>query len=115
MNFKMGSLHLYYTSMIIYMIDAIPLILYTLVIKPIANLYHEPISTMVSPVFGNYGFYLDSLFFISLALTTVSLMFFVLAWNSAIKSGKTLSAGTKFLPVVLFIFAYSLLGVSGLA
>jgi hypothetical protein len=97
------------------MIDAIPLILYTLVIKPIANLYHEPISTMVSPVFGNYGFYLDSLFFISLILTTVSLIFFVLAWSGAIKSGKTLSIGTKLLPIIIFVFSYLLLGVSGLA
>lgn len=115
MNLKMSPLNMYYTSMIIYMIDAIPLILYTLVIKPIANLYHEPIGTMVSPVFGNYGFYLDSLFFISLILTTLSLVFFILAWNDALRSGRTLSMGTRLLPVVLFIFSYTLLGVSGLA
>ena len=40
MNLKMSPLNMYYTSMIIYMVDAIPLILYTLVIKPIANMYH---------------------------------------------------------------------------
>ena len=43
----MSPLMSYYASMIIYMVAAVPLILYGLVIKPIANLYNEPISGMV--------------------------------------------------------------------
>lgn len=101
--------------MIVYMVGAVPLILYGLVIKPIANLYHEPIATMVSPVFGNYGNYLNSLFFISLALVSLSLLFFILSWYSASKKGKNLSPATKLLPIILFAFGYILLGVSGLA
>ena len=111
----MSPLSSYYTSMIVYMAAAVPLILYGLVIKPIANLYNEPITGMVSPVFGNYGNYLNGLFFTSTVLVTLSLVFFILSWYGASKSGKNLSIATKALPLVLFAFAYILLGVSGLA
>ncbi|MHB8359267.1 MAG: hypothetical protein ACYDCP_07195 [Thermoplasmataceae archaeon] len=115
MKLKMSPLGLYYTSMIIFMVDAVPLILYTLIIKPIANLYNEHVTDMVSPVFGNYAVFLDSLFVISMVLTSVSLVFFLLAWTGASKAGKKLSIPTRVLPLILFIFSYSLLGVSGLA
>jgi len=112
---KINPLMSYYTSMIIYMVAAVPLILYGLVIKPIANLYNEPISSMVSPVFGNYANYLNGLFVISAVLVTLSLAFFILSWYGTYRAGKSFSAGTKALPVILFAFAYILLGVSGLA
>ena len=72
MKLKMSPLGLYYTSMIIFMVDAVPLILYTLIIKPTANLYNEHVTDMVSPVFGNYAVFLDSLFVISMVLTSVT-------------------------------------------
>ncbi len=111
----MSPLMSYYTSMIIYMVAAVPLILYGLVIKPIANLYNEPISGMVSPVFGNYANYLNGLFVISAVLVTLSLAFFIFSWYEASRTGKSFSVATKALPVILFAFAYILLGVSGLA
>jgi len=101
--------------MIVYMVAAVPLILYGLVVKPIANLYNEPLSTMVSPVFGNYANYLNGLFFISVALVSLSLFFFIVSWYGASRAGKSFSTATKALPIILFAFAYILLGVSGLA
>ena len=111
----MSPLMSYYASMIIYMVAAVPLILYGLVIKPIANLYNEPVSTMVSPVFGNYANYLNGLFTISAVLVTLSLAFFIFSWYGISRAGKSFSVATKALPVILFAFAYILLGVSGLA
>ncbi len=111
----MSPLMSYYASMIIYMVAAVPLILYGLVIKPIANLYNEPVSTMVSPVFGNYANYLNGLFTISAVLVTLSLAFFIFSWYGTSRTGKSFSVATKALPVILFAFAYILLGVSGLA
>lgn len=108
------SLNIYYASMIIYMIGGVPLVLYTLIIRPIAKLYNEPISTMVSPVFGNYGLYLRDLFLISLAFVTVSLALYLLSIYRTRHGKKNLSTMTWFLPLVLYVFGYALLGVSGI-
>ena len=108
------SLNLYYSSMIVYMIGGVPLILYTLIIRPIANLYKEPISSMVSPVFGNYGSYLFALFLISLIFVTVSLLLFLVSVYRVKSHRQRISNATLALPIALYIFGYALLGVSGL-
>lgn len=107
------ALNLYYVSMIIYMIGGIPLILYTLIIRPIAELYHEPISTMVSPVFGSWSLFLRDLFIISTVFVTVSLLFYLSSVYRAKHSSRGISTATLVLPIVLYVFGYVLLGVSG--
>ncbi|MCL4335351.1 MAG: hypothetical protein M1402_04565 [Candidatus Thermoplasmatota archaeon] len=110
---KFGALQKYYTSMIIYMIGSIPLILYGLIIKPIADLYHENPSVMVSPVFGNYYDYLNDLFYASIIIVTVSLFFMLYSFMDARKAGKKIATRTWMFPLLLYIFAYVLLGVVG--
>lgn len=107
------SLNMYYASMVIYMIGGIPLILYTLIIRPIAGLYHEPISTMVSPVFGNYSIYLRNLFIISTVMVTASLLLYLFALYRTKHGNRKISTLTMLFPVVLYVFGYALLGVSG--
>ena len=108
------SLNLYYASMIIYMIGGIPLILYTLIIRPIAVLYNEPISSMVSPVFGNYGIYLRNLFIVSIVIVTISLVLFLISVYRAKHGNRKISTFTIVFPIILYIFGYALLGVSGI-
>ena len=107
-------LALFYTSMIIYIAGSIPLVLYTLVIYPIVKLYNEPISSMVSPVFGNYYNFLLSLFVVSLVFMLASVAFFLLSLltkgRSGIRGGLRLR--TVLLPVLLYVFAFALIGVS---
>lgn len=107
------SLNLYYASMIIYMIGGIPLVLYTLIIRPIAELYDEPISSMVSPVFGAYGPYLRNLFIISLVFVTVSLVLYLASVYGTRHRNGRISNITLILPIALYVFGYALLGVSG--
>ncbi|BAB59521.1 TVG0368053 [Thermoplasma volcanium GSS1] len=107
------SLKLYYASMIVYIFGSITLILYTLIIKPIALMYHEPINQMVSPVFGNYARYLFSLELFTMIIMVVSLILFLLSiYHNHIRNGK-ISKPTIITPVLLFAFAFVLLGVSG--
>ena len=106
------SLKMYYASMITYMIGGIPLVLYSLIIRPIALLYHEPISSMVSPVFGNYGLYLRDLFIISLAFVTTSLILYLISVYTTRRSSGRISTVTIVLPIALYVFGYVLLGVS---
>ncbi|MCL4330925.1 MAG: hypothetical protein M1304_01475 [Candidatus Thermoplasmatota archaeon] len=108
------ALGLYYGSMIVYMIGSIPLILYTLIVRPIANMYHEPISQMVSPIFGNYGAYLRDLFIISLVFVTVSVVLYLISVQRTSWGRKGISLPTIIMPVILFAFAYILLGVAGI-
>lgn len=108
------SLNLYYSSMIVYMIGGIPLILYTLIIRPIASLYHEPIASMISPVFGNYSLYLLGLFTVSLIFVTTSLLLFLISLYRTRKHKNKISTITIALPIALYVFGYALLGVSGL-
>ncbi len=108
------SLNMYYASMIVYMIGGIPLILYTLIIRPIAELYNEPISSMVSPVFGNYSIYLRNLFIVSIVIVTISLVLYLAAVYRAKHGKKKISTFTVIFPIVLYIFGYALLGVSGI-
>ena len=107
-------LALFYTSMIIYIAGSIPMVLYTLVIYPIVRMYHEPISSMVSPVFGNYYEFLLALFIVSLVFMLVSLIFFLV--SLLMKNGKGVRAGlrirTILLPLLLYVFAFALIGVS---
>lgn len=108
------SLNLYYASMIIYLIGGVPLVLYTLIIRPIANLYNEPISSMMSPVFGNYAIYLRNLFIVSIVFVTASLLLYAISIERTRKAHKSLSRITVALPLILYIFGYVLLGVSGI-
>ncbi len=108
------SLWLYYASMIVYMIGGIPLVLYTLIIRPIADMYNEPVSDMTSPVFGNYSLFLRNLFIVSTIFVTFSLLLFVVSVYRTKHDGRRISGMTVFLPIALYIFGYSLLGVSGI-
>ncbi|MEM0157858.1 MAG: hypothetical protein QXN26_07370 [Thermoplasmataceae archaeon] len=108
------SLSLYYGSMIVYMIGSIPLVLYTLIVRPIANMYHEPVSQMVSPIFGNYAAYLRDLFIISLVFVTLSAVLYLASVQRTSWGRKGISSVTIILPVILYAFAYILLGVSGI-
>lgn len=108
------ALNLYYGSMIVYMIGSVPLILYTLIVMPIAKMYHEPIAHMVSPIFGNYADYLRDLFLISLIFVTVSLLLYLLSVQRTSWGKNGISRRTLVLPVILFAFAYLLLAVSGI-
>ncbi len=107
-------LALFYTSMIIYIAGSIPMILYTLIIYPIVRMYNEPISSMVSPVFGNYYDFLLALFITSLVFMVASLIFFM--GSILMKNGKEVRAGLRFrtilLPLLLYVFAFALIGVS---
>ena len=85
------SLNLYYASMIIYILGGVPLILYTLVLRPVANLYHEDITTMTSPVFGPYGPFLRDVSIISLIFVTLSAIFYFISVYRAKVHGKKLS------------------------
>ncbi|MCL4452219.1 MAG: hypothetical protein M1327_06315 [Candidatus Thermoplasmatota archaeon] len=107
-------LALFYTSMIIYIAGSIPLVLYTLVIYPIVKLYNEPVSSMVSPVFGNYYNFLLSLFVVSLVFMLASVAFFLLSLFTNGSSGvrSRLRLRTVLLPVLLYVFAFVLIGVS---
>lgn len=107
------SLNLYYASMVVYMVGGIPLILYTLIIRPIAQLYHEPISTMVSPVFGNYGIFLRNLFIISVVAVTISLVLYLVSVYRTKHGNRKISTFTVIFPLILYVFGYVLLGVSG--
>ncbi len=100
--------------MVVYMIGGVPLVLYALIIRPIANLYREPVGIMVSPLFGNYGHYLQDLFVISTVFITVSLSLYLVSVYRARHSSKGISLATLTLPIALYIFGYVLLGVSGL-
>jgi hypothetical protein len=108
------ALHLYYASMIVYMLASIFFILYGLVIRPVSVLYHENVKQMVSPVFGNFYVFMLSLVIISLTLTAISLALFLASIAIARKARSHLSAGTLIFPVLLYVFAFALLGVSGI-
>ncbi len=107
------SLMLYYVSMFVYIFGSITLILYTLIIKPISIMYHEPVNQMVSPIFGNYAKYLASLEIFSLIVITVSFVLFGLSMYLTYSRKKKVSMPTIIFPAALFIFAYVMLGVSG--
>ncbi|MBX8632150.1 MAG: hypothetical protein KIY12_09210 [Thermoplasmata archaeon] len=108
------ALHLYYASMIVYMLASIFFILYGLVIRPVSLLYHEDVRQMVSPVFGNFYMFMLSLVIISVTLTVISLALFLASVAVARKTQSRLSAGTLIFPVLLYLFAFTLLGVSGI-
>ncbi|MEM3852550.1 MAG: hypothetical protein QXP70_06070, partial [Methanomassiliicoccales archaeon] len=111
---KRRALYLYYASMIVYMISSIFFILYALVIRPVALLYHENVRQMVSPVFGNFYVFMLSLLIISYVLVSVSLVLFLLSMLTARRNRSRLSAMTIIFPIILYVVAYSLLGVSGI-
>ncbi|KAA8922927.1 MAG: hypothetical protein F6Q11_02640 [Thermoplasma sp.] len=99
--------------MMIYIFGSITLILYTLIIKPIALMYHEPISQMTSPVFGNYGRYLFSLEAFTLIVMIASLVLYGISmYHNHTRNGKV-SMRTIIAPLILYVFAFALLGVSG--
>ena len=76
--------------------------------------FHHPISQMVSPIFGNYGAYLRDLFIISLVFVTVSVVLYLISVQRTSWGRKGISLPTIIMPVVLFAFAYILLGVAGI-
>ena len=69
---------------------------------------------MVSPIFGNYGAYLRDLFIISLVFVTVSVVLYLISVQRTSWGRKGISLPTIIMPVVLFAFAYILLGVAGI-
>ncbi|MCY0852177.1 MAG: hypothetical protein OWQ34_05510 [Thermoplasma acidophilum] len=107
------SLKLYYSSMMVYIFGSITLVLYTLIIKPIAIMYHEQISQMTSPVFGNYGRYLFSLELFTLIIMIASLVLYAISiYHNHSRRGR-ISMKTLVTPILLYVFAFVLLGVSG--
>ena len=107
------SLKLYYSSMMVYIFGSITLILYALIINPMAVMYHEPISQMTSPVFGSYGRYLFSLELFTIIVMVASLILYAISiYHNYSRNGK-ISMRTVITPLILYAFAFVLLGVSG--
>ncbi len=107
------ALNIYYASIILYLFGSVPFVLYAVVIKPLSVSYHEDTYKMISPVFGNFGVYINSLEIIELVLITVSLALFIIAIFTARSGGKKLSKLTIIFPVILYIFAYAATALAG--
>ncbi|MEM0097733.1 MAG: hypothetical protein QXH39_06220 [Conexivisphaerales archaeon] len=103
---KIKALYTYYLSIIIYIFGGLFVIAYSLIIKPISEMYNEQLNIMVSPVFGNYATFLSSLFYVALTLTTVSLFIFIIALITARNEKKAMSTITLTLTILLYAFAY---------
>ena len=105
---------LYYLSMLIYAFGAVFFVLYSLIVMPVAEYYHEDVAQMVSPVFGNYSAFLGHLFLASIAVVTVSLLVFAISMIFASKDRVILSRRTMLLPVIMYAVAYLLLAGSSI-
>ncbi len=108
----MKILSMYYLSVIIYIFGGLFVIAYSLIIKPISEMYNEQINIMVSPIFGNYAVFLTSLFFIALSLTVVSLILFIMVLILSKNAKKRLSMMTLALTTLLYVFAFAALVVT---
>ncbi|MCL4343379.1 MAG: hypothetical protein JRN26_05150 [Nitrososphaerota archaeon] len=109
---KVRTLSLYYLSIIIYILGGLFVIAYSLIIKPISEMYNEQINIMVSPVFGNYAVFLSSLFYVALSLTGISLVLFIMVLILTRNSKKSLSKTTLLLTGLLYVFAFAALLVT---
>ncbi len=106
------SVYLYYYSMIIYLFGSVPFILYAVLIKPIGAMYHEKPYTMTSPVFGNFGVYMEGLLVIALVFIVLSIILYLLSlMHNRSKNGK-ISNKTIITPVLLYAFTFIALGVA---
>ncbi len=106
------SLYMYYYSMIIYLFGSVPFILYAVIMKPIATLYHEEVYNMTSPVLGNFGAYLNLLLAITLTFIAVSIILMAISlYHNKTKNGK-ISRRTIITPVILYIFTFAAIGVA---
>ncbi|MGC8662033.1 MAG: hypothetical protein ACP5TZ_05995 [Nitrososphaeria archaeon] len=108
----MKILSMYYLSVIIYIFGGLFVIAYSLIIKPISEMYNEQINIMVSPIFGNYAVFLTSLFFIAISLTVVSLILFIMVLILSKNAKKRLSMMTLALTALLYVFAFAALVVT---
>ncbi len=99
-------LSLFYTSIIIYIIGGFFVGVYSLIIKPISEMYNEEINIMVSPVFGNYALFLSTLFYTALSLTVISLALFIMVLILTHNRKKRLSSTTLALTASLYVFAF---------
>ncbi len=106
------ALKFYYASMITFLAGAIFVVLLGAVIQPVVMLYHENTRSMISPIFGNFYNFLLGLFYIGLALTTLSAILYVLSFVEARRSKLRMSMITLLFPLVLYVFSYALLVVS---
>jgi hypothetical protein len=102
----------YYLSMIVFIIGSVSVILFAVVIEPVVVLYHENTHTMTSPVFGNFYTFLVGLETIALIFTTVSLILFLVSFMLARRARLKMSWITVLFPIILYAFAYGLIGVS---
>ncbi len=105
-------LYLFYTSMIIYIIGGFFVGVYSLIIKPISEMYNEEINIMISPVFGNYAAFLSTLFYAALSLTIISLALFIMVLFLAHSAKRKFSNITLALTISLYIFAFVALVVT---
>ncbi len=106
------ALMAYYLSMIVFIVGSVFVIMFAVVIEPVVVLYHEQTHTMTSPIFGNFYNFLVGLEIISLVFTTASLILFLLSFLLARKAHLKMSRITMFFPIILYAFAYGLIGVS---
>ena len=106
------AVYLYYYSMIVYLFGSIPFILYAILMKPINGLYHEKPYTIISPVFGNMGIYMEGLLVIALAFIAVSITLYLvsLIYNRG-KNGQ-ISNRTVITPLILYAFTFIALGAT---
>ena len=102
----------YYLSMVVFIIGSIFVIMFAVVIEPVVILYHEQTHSMTSPIFGNFYNFLVGLETISLLFTTTSLILFLVSFIFARRANLKMSRITVLFPIMLYAFAYGLIGVS---
>ncbi len=102
----------YYLSMVVFIIGSIFVIMFAVVIEPVVILYHEQTHYMTSPIFGNFYNFLVGLEIISLLFTTASLILFLVSFIFARRADLKMSRITMLFPIMLYAFAYGLIGVS---
>ncbi|MBX8634664.1 MAG: hypothetical protein KIY10_02005 [Thermoplasmata archaeon] len=107
-----NALMAYYLSMIVFIIGSIAVIMFAAVIEPVVALYHEQTHSMTSPIFGNFYNFLVGLETIALFFTTLSLILFLVSLILARRAKLKMSWITLLFPIILYAFAYGLIGVS---
>jgi hypothetical protein len=106
------ALMAYHLSMIVFIVGSIFVIMFAVVIKPVVVLYNEQIHSMTSPIFGNFYNFLLGLEIAALIITTISLILFLVSFILARRAHLKMSWITMLFPIILYAFAYGLIGVS---
>ncbi|MBX8638596.1 MAG: hypothetical protein KIY11_09625 [Thermoplasmata archaeon] len=106
------ALMAYYLSMIVFIVGSIFVIMFAVVIEPVVVMYHEQTHSMTSPIFGNFYTFLVGLEAISIIFTAVSLALYLVSFILARRANLKMSRITMFFPLILYAFAFGLIGVS---